>query len=186
VRLNNLNDLVLSVLTSDSLRGGPSGDPFPVGGKDFGTVQTGLGPIQLYNGYLSCFPAVKGPGPGLDHPPHIKGPWPGLDHPPHIKGPGPGLDHPPHIKGPGPGLDHPPHIKPRANKKILHLAFRPPQCKPTNANNSSESQQYNNSMATCFEPHWHIIMDCIVAPNNSLTIITIPSTQYLQHIQTIV
>ena len=140
MRLNNLNDLVLSVLTSDSLRGGPSGDPFPVGGKDFGTVQTGLGPIQLYNGYLFCFPAVKGPGPGLDHPPHIK---------------------------------------PRANKKILHLAFRPPQCKPTNANNSSESQQYNNSMATCFEPHWHIIMDCTVAPNNSLTFITIPSTQYL-------
>ena len=91
----------------------------------------------------------------------------------------------PVVKGPGRGHDHPhPHLRGRLNKRILLLVFRSPQCKPTNANSSSESQQYfNMPAATRFEPHWPIIRECILAQNNSLSFLS-PPVRNDEHIQT--
>ena len=54
----------------DSVRAGRSGDRIPVGGEIYHTRPDWPwgSPSLLYNGYRVCFPGVKRPGRGIDHP----------------------------------------------------------------------------------------------------------------------
>jgi len=48
------------------------------------------------------------------------------------------------------------------------------QCKQTNAQNSSESQQrFDTSYHTCFGPHGPIVVECTVAQNKKFRCLTL-------------
>ena len=69
--IENLSVFIHYITGFDSLRAGQSGDRIPVGGAKFSApVQTGPGAHSATDTIGSgCFPGVKRPGLGVDHPP---------------------------------------------------------------------------------------------------------------------